>query len=57
MRRCKNEEVIDMKKHYKPLIVAVLRMDEADMIRTSGEISGDGSGGFTVKEQLFTADL
>ena len=46
-----------MKKHYKPLIVAVLRMDEADMIRTSGEIGGDGSGGFTVKEQLFTADL
>ena len=43
-----------MKKFYQALDVVVIEMG-ADMIRTSGESSG--SGGFTVKEQLFSTDV
>ena len=40
-----------MKKYYEPLLVTVIRVDNADMIRTSGE--GEVGGGFMVEEQLF----
>lgn len=39
-----------MKKYYEPLLV-IIRVDNADMIRTSGE--GEVGGGFMVEEQLF----